>query len=196
MPKFKFIQHADNKALVSQTKQRVEKYLHDILNEGELMTIEGFYAFKFGTVMVQVRVLPWHADDVLVEVFSYLADHVPYNPDLAKRLLRLNSAIHFGAFGVTYNDSVVFTYSLAGANLDFNEFLAAVQTVATVSDHHDELVKEFSEKAATPKVKPIKTTKPVKPAAKKSAKPAKAKPDKKKTVKGKKAKKDKKKKKR
>jgi len=32
--------------------------------------------------MVQVRVLPYHTEDVLVEVFSYLAEKIKYNPQL------------------------------------------------------------------------------------------------------------------
>jgi hypothetical protein len=42
---------------------------------------------------------------------------------------------------------VVYSYSLAGANLDFNEFMAAVQTVATVADSYDEMLKPSTQTA-------------------------------------------------
>ena len=144
MPKFKLLKEGINEQLIQKTKGKVEKFLNDILHKDELIKIDDIYSFKFGTVMVQVRVVPYHTEDVLVEVFSYLAEKVKYNPQLAEKLLRMNSALHFGAFGLTYDNSFVFTYSLAGANIDFNEFSSAVQTVATVSDSHDEIVKEMT----------------------------------------------------
>ncbi len=144
MPKFKFLKEGVNANLMKKTKATVEKYLAKLLNKDELITLNDIYSFKFGTVMVQIRVVPYHAEDVLVEVFSYLAEHVKYSPDLGEKLLRLNATMHFGGFGLTFDNSIIYTYSLAGANLDFNEMLAAVQTVATISDSYDELVKELS----------------------------------------------------
>ena len=144
MPKFKFLKQGVNKDLMEKTKQKVEKYLSKILEKDELITLNDIYSFKFGTVMVQITILPFHSEDVLVEVFSYLAEKIKYTPELGEKLLRMNATLHFGAFGITYDDSVVFTYSLAGSNLDFNEFLAAVQSVATIADSHDELIKEMS----------------------------------------------------
>ena len=146
MPKFKFIKEGINEQLVKKTRGKVEKFLNSMLDKGELITLDDIYSFKFGTVMVNVRVVPYHKDDVLVEVFSYLAEKVKYNADLAEKLLRMNATLHFGAFGLTYDNSFVFTYSLAGANIDSNEFTSAVQTDATVADSHDEMVKEMTAK--------------------------------------------------
>jgi len=144
MPKFKFLKQGVNQELIKRANEKVEIYLNEILEEGELIKLNDIYSFQFGTVMVQVKVLPYHMDDVLVTVFSYLADDITYSPELGEKLLRLNATLHFGAFGITFDNSVIFSYSIAGANLDFNEFIAAVQTVATISDTHDEIVKEMS----------------------------------------------------
>lgn len=144
MPKFKFLKEGVNKNLLEKTKVKVEKYLKNILKPDELIKLNDIYSFKFGTIMVQIKIIGYHTEDVLVEVFSYLAEDIKYSAELGEKLLRLNATLHFGGFGLTFDNSIVYTYSLAGANLDFNEFLAAVQTVATISDSYDELVKEMA----------------------------------------------------
>ena len=70
MPKFKFLKEGVNADLMKKTKEKVEKYLKDILNPDELISIHDIYSFKFGTVMVQIRVVPFHSDDCLYSSVS------------------------------------------------------------------------------------------------------------------------------
>jgi hypothetical protein len=144
MPKFKVLKEGVNEALIEKTHQKIQSFIQELFHEDEVITLDGTYSFTFGTVSVNVRVLPWHTEDVLVEVFSYVAEEIELTPSVMEELLRLNATTHFGAFGLTFDNSVIFSYSLAGANLDLNEFTAAVQTVATVADSYDELLKEFN----------------------------------------------------
>ncbi|NIK74456.1 hypothetical protein FHS56_001981 [Thermonema lapsum] len=144
MPKFKVLKEGVNQELIKQTHQKIKSFIQELFHENEVIEVDGTYSFTFGTVSVNVRVLPWHSEDVLVEVFSYVAEEIELSPSVMEELLRLNATTHFGAFGITFDNSVVFSYSIAGANLDFNEFAAAVQTVATVADSYDELLKEFN----------------------------------------------------
>jgi hypothetical protein len=55
-------------------------------------------------------------------------------------LLRKNATLHVGAFGLTFDNTVIFSCSLAGSNLDMNELKAALQTVATISDYYDDQI--------------------------------------------------------
>lgn len=142
MPKFNIIKEGVNEELIRSTDARIEKYLGQIFYEYEYAKTDGIYSFAFGTVSIEIRIVPWHSEDVLVSVYSYLVEDVNLTPKLAEELLRLNGTIPFGSFGLTYDGAVIFAYSLAGANLDFNEFLAAVQTVATIADDYDEKIAE------------------------------------------------------
>lgn len=143
MPKFKALKEGTNEALLKATQEKVAKYLADIFEPDEYTKVDDIYSASFGTVNVEIRVVPWHTEDVLVEVFSYVAEDVELNAETAKELLRLNAMHSFGSFGITFDNTVVFNYTLAGANLDFNELMAAVQTVATVADDYDEKLAEF-----------------------------------------------------
>jgi len=141
MPKFKVIKEGINESLIASTQTKVEKYIQELFHDYEVAKVENTYSFAFGTVNVNIRIIGWHTEDVLVEVYSYLAENTAVDAKTAEELLRLNASMHFGSFGITFDRAVIYTYSLAGANLDFNEFMAAVQTVATVADSYDEMFK-------------------------------------------------------
>ncbi len=138
MPKFALLKNGVNETLLNSTQEKVATYLNRLFDEHELVNVEGMYAFTFGTVQIEIQVIPWHSEDVLVKVFSYVAENVQLTKEFSEDLLRLNSTTSFGSFGITFDNDVIFSYSLAGANLDFNEFAAAIQTVATIADEYDE----------------------------------------------------------
>jgi uncharacterized protein YjfI (DUF2170 family) len=139
MPKFQVIKTGENQSLVESTRIKIDKYLHELFHDDEIIHLDDMYTFSFGTVSVNIVVIPWHSEDVLVEVFSYLVDEVTLTNDLLEDMLRLNATIPFGSFGLSMENSVKFSYALAGKNLDLNEFSAAVQNVAAIADQYDEM---------------------------------------------------------
>jgi uncharacterized protein YjfI (DUF2170 family) len=143
MPKFAILKNGVNESLAASVQQKVTDYLGRLFEPYELVTVEGISAFTYGTVQIEVQVVAWHSEDVLVKVFSYVCEDVKLTQELAEELLRLNATTSFGSFGITFDGDVIFSYSLAGANLDFNEFAAAIQTVATIADDYDEKLKEL-----------------------------------------------------
>jgi hypothetical protein len=142
MPKFNVLKSGINEALITSTQQKVERYMGILFHEYEIVKIDDFYTFSFGSITVTVQVLPWHSEDVLVKVYSYLGDETTeITAETRDELIRLNATIPFGSFGVTFEKQAIFSYSLAGANLDLNEFEAAVQMVAKTADEYDETVR-------------------------------------------------------
>ncbi|NPB04667.1 MAG: YbjN domain-containing protein [Thermotogae bacterium] len=131
-----------NEDLIRETEEKVRSYLREIV--GDFVELEGIFSFEYGSVRINVEVRPWHREDVLVRVFSYLNEGSTIDCDLATILLDLNARLPLGAFALGTDNSILFQYSLAGANLDLNELAAAVHTVATVSDTYDEMVKLYS----------------------------------------------------
>lgn len=142
MPKFKILKSGVNEALIASTQEKVENYMNELFHEYEIVKIDDFYTFTFGSITVTVQVLPWHSEDVLVKVYSYLGDEdSALSAEMQEELLRMNANIPFGSFGITFEKQPIFSYSLAGANLDLNEFQAAVQMVAKTADEYSDLGK-------------------------------------------------------
>jgi hypothetical protein len=149
MPKFKILKSGVNDSLIAATQKKVEQYMKELFHDYEVVKIDDFYTFTFGTVTVTVQILPWHSEDVIVKVYSFLGDEdTEISSETANELLRQNATLPFGSFGVTFEKQPMFTYSLAGANLDMNEFQAAVQMVAKTADEYDEFVKAKEEAVA------------------------------------------------
>ncbi len=130
-----------NEDLLKEVREKVKTYLKEVVDD--FVEVDGILSFTYGSVTVNVEVVPWHRDDVLVKVFSYLAENAQLSDDLMRTLLEMNARFPLGAFAVSMGDSVMYRYSIAGANLDLNEFVAAVYTVATVADSYDEFVREY-----------------------------------------------------
>ncbi|HAS40570.1 MAG TPA: hypothetical protein DCS93_08825, partial [Microscillaceae bacterium] len=88
MPKFTVLKTGVNEDLINKTKETVEGYMDQLFHDYEIVKIDDFYTFTFGTVTVTIQVLPWHSDDVLVKVYSYLAEDVEVTSGLTEELLR------------------------------------------------------------------------------------------------------------
>lgn len=145
MPKFTVLKSGTNEELINQTRERVEKYMEELFHDYETVAVDDFYTFTFGTVTVTIEVLPWHSEDVLVKVYSYLGNKedeevVELSQEQKDEFLRLNATIPLGNFGLTFEGQLIFSYSIAGKNLDLNEFQAAAQMVAKTADEYDEMI--------------------------------------------------------
>jgi len=138
MPKFKVLNTGENQALINETYAKIDGFVEELFHEEEVIKIDDMYSFSFGTVTINMLVRPWHSEDVLVDVFSYLAEDVDLSREQLDELLRLNATIPFGSFGLSLENSIKFQYTLAGKNIDLNEFSAAVQNIAAIADQYDE----------------------------------------------------------
>lgn len=107
------------------------------------------FTIKRGSSQVMVQVRPYTEDDTIIEFISNVVYETNVTPDLMYYLLRKNTELHFGGFGLLFDDTVIFSYSIAGKNLDENEFRTALNSVAIIADYYDdEIVAKFGGKRA------------------------------------------------
>ncbi len=141
MPKFNILKNGENEALMASTLTKVDGFINDLFSEDEIIHLDNLYSFSFGSISVNIEVKYWHSEDVMVDVFAYIADDMNLSSEDLDELMRLNATMAFGKFGLSLEDSLKFSYALAGKNLDMNEFSAAIQNVAAVADQYDEQYK-------------------------------------------------------
>ena len=98
---------------------------------------EGIFMFKYGSTVVMVSLFE---DDerAYVRFASTMLTGVRPQLELVMRILRLNTEVLFGSFLLFEDDTLSFTHTLLGDNLDFEEFAHTLAYVARVSDNHDE----------------------------------------------------------
>jgi hypothetical protein len=129
------------KDVVGKTTATVRTYLNKLFKKN-FQEMEGRFILTEGSAVIQIVIRPWYDNDAVVDMFSYVVEGASITPEITNFLLRKNATLHFGAFGLTFDNTIMFSYSLAGMNLDLNELKAALKMVAAISDFYDdEIVK-------------------------------------------------------
>ena len=130
--------------IVQVVQKKVENYLGDLFGDEFQKFDEGRFTAPEGSTIVQVVVRPWHEKDAIVESSCHVVYGAEITEDLMYYLLRENAKMHFGAFSLNFDDTILFGHSIAGANLDPNELEATIRTVARVSDYYDDEIIEIA----------------------------------------------------
>jgi hypothetical protein len=89
---------------------------------------------------VSIAVRPWHDEDTAVEFTSQLASGCNVTVDVMKWLLQKNVELHFGALGLMFDNTIVYSHTLPGCSMNKESFEATIRTVATIADHYDDEV--------------------------------------------------------
>ncbi len=127
------------KDIVAITQSKLRSYLKQLFRKNVQEMDDRFIIIE-GSAVIQIVIRPWYDSDSVIDIFSFVVEGANMTPELTNFLLRKNATLHFGAFGLTFDNTVIFSYSLAGSNLDLNELKAALQTVATISDYYDDQI--------------------------------------------------------
>lgn len=130
--------------LIQSVQNKVEGFIKKLYKKNYERHEDGRFLVFEGSTVVQTVIRPWHSDDVVVESFSYVVQDARLDEKVLKFLLRENAVLHFGSFGITYDGTIIFSHSLAGAHMDENEFNASMKSVARIADHYDNQIVEMA----------------------------------------------------
>jgi len=98
------------------------------------------FRVSVGSASTQVAVYPWGEDDATITARSYVVTGAEILPDLMHYLLRENSAMRFGAFGLDDEDDVFFEHTIVGSTCDKEEIRSSVLAVIYTADEYDDVV--------------------------------------------------------
>ena len=123
--------------LINSTIAKVESILKenfpDYLSFGD-----GKYTITRGSSQVMIIVRPFTENESCIEVMSNVITGGVITSEIMKHLLRKNSELHFGGFGLLFDNTIIFQYSIAGTNVDANELTTSINAVALISDYYDD----------------------------------------------------------
>lgn len=125
--------------LIDSTIERVESILKDKFPD-YLSFGNGSFTISRGSTQVMLIVRPFTSDDTCIECMANVVFGAKITEDLMKFLLRKNAELHFGAFGLLFDDTISFAHSISGSNLDENELLNTLNAVATIADYYDDII--------------------------------------------------------
>lgn len=99
---------------------------------------DGSFILSHGSASVMVIVRSFNADEACVECLAHVVSGANITPELMKFLLRKNSELHFGGFGLLFDGTVIYSYTISARQLDKNELSNAVQAVSMIADYYDD----------------------------------------------------------
>jgi len=123
--------------LIDLTIKNVENILKEAYPD-YLTFGEGQYTLSHGSTQIMIIVRPFTNKETCIEVLANVVSDGNITPELMKFLLRKNAELHFGAFGLLFDDTIIFQYSIAGTNVDKNELITSINAVSIIADHYDD----------------------------------------------------------
>ena len=99
---------------------------------------DGSYTVQKGSATVLIVVRAFTEKETVVEMVSNLVDGANITPELMTFLLRKTAELHFGGFGLLFDDTISYSYALPGSNLDATELKTAIEATAIIADHYDD----------------------------------------------------------
>ncbi|GIV54032.1 MAG: hypothetical protein KatS3mg039_0550 [Candidatus Kapaibacterium sp.] len=123
--------------LIEATRQRVESILRDAFPEYVPFS-NGSFSVSYGSTQVIIVVRPFTETECVVECIAHVVSGAKISEELLRYLLRKNAEIHLGGFGLLFDDTIIFSHSITATNMDRNELVTTITSVAIIADHYDD----------------------------------------------------------
>jgi hypothetical protein len=99
---------------------------------------KGKYTISRGSTQVMVVIRPFTAKDCSIEFIATVVTDAKVDAELSKFLLRTNTELHIGGFGLMFDDTIVYQHSLPGETVSDESFAVALNAVAAIADYYDD----------------------------------------------------------
>ena len=122
--------------------ERVKAYMSD-MGLDPSSSEDGLYLFKYGSTVVMLSLFE-SGEDTLCRFVAIVLKDVEPTLELLHRILKLNTEVLFGSFILFDDNTLSFSATVLGNNLDFDEFATTLRYVATVSDDYDDILQTLA----------------------------------------------------
>ncbi|GAB5466122.1 MAG: YbjN domain-containing protein [Candidatus Kapaibacteriales bacterium] len=148
----------DNQIIENPTVASIGKTNKEVLDKIEKTVIETLkeyypnyvdfddrkYTVEQGSTVVMIQVRDFTSTDACVECTAQVVTGCRIDNELMHYLLKKNTELYFGAFGIIFDDTITFSHNITGSNMNKDEFLNSVKGVGLVSDFYDDKIVEVA----------------------------------------------------
>ena len=117
--------------------RQVKSYLDELVDEHFDDAEHCDFYLKYGSTVLEISIDPYEEDDAVIEVLAFCVQGVQPSFEMTRELLRLNSEVPLGAFSLVGSD-VFFSHAFLGRRMRPEQFIASLESVASISDEYDE----------------------------------------------------------
>jgi hypothetical protein len=100
----------------------------------------GKFTILHGSTQVMITIHHLIDNETIIICSANVVRKAEIKNDIMHFLLRKNAQIQFGAFGLLFDGTIVFSHSITGSNLDENELMTTLNSVAQMSDYYDDVI--------------------------------------------------------
>jgi|GEM_PF-514983 len=129
--------------LILSTIKNIDSIL-DIYYPDHLKFDDGTFAIHHGSSQVLVVVRPFTAEEACVECIANVVTGAKINSELLRFLMRKNSELHYGAFGLMFDETITFAHSFSTSIMNEKELITTLEAVAIIADYYDDIIVDLA----------------------------------------------------
>ncbi|PKL78737.1 MAG: hypothetical protein CVV25_10395 [Ignavibacteriae bacterium HGW-Ignavibacteriae-4] len=123
------------------TNERLKAFFEANFKEDTYFDEESFIINK-GSTQVLVKAENITDDHVVIDLISHVVKNANVDDKLKNFLLRANSELKFGAFGLLFDDTITFQHSILANDFSEVDLKSSINAVASVADYYDDIIVE------------------------------------------------------
>lgn len=129
-----------NKNLV-EINDKLKTFFKTNFNETTYFDEESFIVSK-GSTQVMIKAENITEDHVVIDLISHVVRNANVDDKLKNFLLRANTELKFGAFGLLFDDTITFQHSILANDFSEVDLKSSINAVASVADYYDDIIVE------------------------------------------------------
>lgn len=103
---------------------------------------EDSFTITKGSTQVMVKANNITEDHIVIDLISHVVRDARVDDSLKSFLLRANSELKFGAFGLLFDNTITFQHSILANDFSEVDLKSSLNAVASVADYYDDLIVE------------------------------------------------------
>lgn len=110
----------------------------------EHIKFDGSFTIQKGSSQIMLIVRPFTETETCIEFYSNVVTGARITDELMHFLLRKNAELHFGAFGIIFDNTISFTHSILASTLNVNTLSLILNTFSVICDYYDDVIVDIA----------------------------------------------------
>ncbi len=126
---------------IKEVNEQLKSFFENNYNDTTFFEDDSFTITK-GSTQVMVKADNITEDHVVIDLVSHVVKDANVDGDIKNFLLRANSELKFGGFGLLFDDTIIFQHSILANDFSEANLMSSINAVASVADYYDDIIVE------------------------------------------------------
>jgi hypothetical protein len=126
---------------INEVNEQLKSFFENNYNDTTFFEDNSLTITK-GSTQVMVKADNITNEHVVIDLVSHVVKDANVNNDIKNFLLRANSELKFGGFGLLFDDTIIFQHSILANDFSESNLKSSINAVASVADYYDDILVE------------------------------------------------------